>query len=527
MGLSVDGLVSGLDTTSIVSQLIALERRPITLLENRQAGLVSQKEAWQDANTKLLALETASKKLNTAAKFNSFTAEFQNNSATGGSVLSVTAGSNATSGTYDIIVSQLSKAEKWASTDSISDNTAAIGTSGTITIGSTNVSVVSTDSLNDIKNSVNASAASVTATVFNAGTSASPDYKLVITGDSTGADNAFSVTEDISLTFSNTQNAQNSLLTVDGVSIQKDTNSINDVIGDTTINLETIGSGTITFSTDYTAIIDKVKEFASAYNEVTNYIAEQFTYNQELDQKGVLFGNASLQVIQSQLRSIVNSSVPGIDATDSSNLAYLSQVGVRTDDTNQLVVDESELSDALKDNFSKVRDLFVPGGSGTYTLVAASGNTEGGTYNTRVSGGVLQLQLQGGDGSWISTTQSSGYAYGQTGTILDGLLLQTGTLTEGETGSVRISIGIGENVATKTASYTEFSTDGMIFNQNKSIEDRDKEIQSQIDDLETRLAIKEESIKAKFVNLEVLMSKLTSEQGYLDQQLSNLSKGWK
>jgi len=527
MALSVDGLVSGLDTTSIVSQLIALERRPITLKEEKQAVLAEKKTAWSEAHSLLQALETTAKKLNTAAKFNSFSANFSNNSSTGGSVLSVTAGSSASSGSYDIVVTQLAKAEKWATTDSVADASAALGTTGTITIGATNISVSATDSLNTIKTNINASGAGVTATVFNAGTSGSPDYKLVITGNSTGSANVFSVSEDISLTFSNTQNAQDATLTVDGVSVTKDTNVVNDVIADSTLTLETIGSGTITFTTDYGAVIDKIKEFADAYNEASDFMKAQFTYDPNLDLKEPLFGNGSLLTIQSQLRSIVNNAVPGIDTSDSSNLAFLSQVGISTDDIDHLVVDEDKLTDELKDRLADVRNLFVSSGSGTYTFVSAAGGVTGGAYNTRVSGGVLQLQLQGGDGEWISLTQDSGYAYGQDGTILEGLLLETGTLTEGQTGTMRIAVGIAERTAYNTAAYTEFSTNGLIFNQNRAIEDEDKELQKQIDDLEERVAKKEEDLKAKFVALETLLAKLTSEQGYLEQQLAALPKSWK
>ncbi|HEB72537.1 MAG TPA: hypothetical protein ENI77_07945, partial [Nitrospirae bacterium] len=90
----------------------------------------------------------------------------------------------------------------------------------------------------------------------------------------------------------------------------------------------------------------------------------------------------------------------------------------------------------------------------------------------------------------------------------------------------RVAIGAAEKASFFTATFTEYSSSGLIFNENDSIDKRDKELRKQIDDLEVRLAKKEEDLKSKFVNLEVLLSKLTSEQSYLDSQLSNLSKGW-
>lgn len=532
MALSVDGLLSGLDTTSIIAQLMAVERRPIQFKEAEQVTLAQQREAWQEINTRLLALETAAQNLNTTGEFNSFAAAFNTNNSDGGSVLSVTAGSTATLGSYDIIVNQLATAEKYATTNSISDSSADLGTSGTITINVNSVdydiTVSGGNSLSDVKTAINASAAPVIATVINAGTSGSPDYKLVITGNSTGSANAVTITNSTSLVFSNTQNAQDAALTLDGISITKDSNAITDLISDVTISLETIGSGSITFSTDYSSIISSVQNFADAYNEVMEYIKEQFTYNPDLNEKGTLFGNNSLRTIQTQLRTAVTGAIPGIDATDPNSLAYLSQVGIRTDELGQLTIDESVFTDALKDRFAETRNLFAPSGSGAYTFVTANGATQGGIYNTQISGGVLQLQLVGGDGTWLNMDFEGGYAYGQNDTDIEGLVLEIGALgPDGPGAQIRLAIGAAEKVSFYTASFTEFSAEGLIFNEGDSIDERDKELRKQISSLETRLEVKEKSLRAKFVNLEVLLSKLSAEQNYLDSQLSNLSKGWK
>lgn len=533
--LSVDGLVSGLDTTSIVSQIIELERRPINLLETKQGVLSEQTAAWQKANSLLLAFETAAQKLNTKDEFNSNTAKFVNNSSSGGSVLTVSAGGNASEGVHDITVSSLAKVGIWSmqgTPGNISDADAALGSAATITITHNatdyDISVAAGDSLNDIKTAINASSAPVTATVFNAGTSANPNYTLVVTGDDTGTANDINITEDhAGLATTEEQVATDAVFNIDGVDVTRSSNTVTDVLYDTTIELQTAGSGTVTTSTDYDSIISKTQDFMTAYNDVMDYIKEQFTYNQETSEKGTLFGNGSLLTIQNQLRSIVSGAVPGIDETDSNNLAFLSQVGIKTNESDHLVMDEDVFTDTLKSDYSKVRALFVSDGSGDFTIVGASGATSGGTYNWRVNGGEFQVQLQGGDGSWITMDWAGGYATGRADTIAEGLILETGSQAEGASGTFTVTVGVAERVATNTAIYTEYSTEGLIFNQRKSIEDQDKEIQAQIDDLEDRIKKKEEDLKTKFANLETLLSKLNADQSYLDQQLSTLSKGWK
>src|SRR3712207_3267264 len=68
-GFNVTGLASGLDTASIISQLMAMERRPITLMQRRQTSLKKVDEAWGQINTKLSSLRTAIDSLKKPEKF--------------------------------------------------------------------------------------------------------------------------------------------------------------------------------------------------------------------------------------------------------------------------------------------------------------------------------------------------------------------------------------------------------------------------------------------------------------------------
>ncbi|HPV31003.1 MAG TPA: flagellar cap protein FliD N-terminal domain-containing protein, partial [Deltaproteobacteria bacterium] len=56
---SISGLASGLDWRSMISQLVELERRPITLLEEKQTTLGEKKSAWNQVNSLLRSLKTA------------------------------------------------------------------------------------------------------------------------------------------------------------------------------------------------------------------------------------------------------------------------------------------------------------------------------------------------------------------------------------------------------------------------------------------------------------------------------------
>ena len=525
MAISVDGLVSGTNYTSIIQQLIDIEKRPIALIEDKQAILKEEKTAWSAVSPKLISLQTAVNALRTESTFSSLSAAFQNFNTAGGSVLSVSATTSATAGSYNVKVSQLAQAQKSSSDQAFSSYTSAAGLEGTLSIGSTNIAITTGQSLLDIQNNVNNTTASASVTIVNAGTSASPQYKLVLTGKNTGATGAFTASTAMTtgtLSFSTNQSAQNALMTVDGISVSKDTNSVTDVISGVTLNLQTAGSGAVTIATDYSSIVSKAQTFATAYNDAMNFIADQLQYDVASKTHGALFGNAALMTIQNQLRSIVSGTVPGIDQTDTAKLAALSQVGIQQDQTFQLTVDTAAFTTALQTRFEDVQNLFTAAGSGTYTFVAASGKTQGATYDTRVSSGVFQMRKEG-TSDWISLTQDGSYAYGVTDTILEGLLIRTGTLVEGQTGTMNISVGVAERVSTNIESYTEYSAEGLIYNQTKSIDDRDKEFEKTIEALNVRITKKQDDLRAKFANLEVLLAKMSAQQAYLGQQLSGIA----
>ncbi len=537
MGISVDGLVSGLDTTSIVQQLIDLESRPIVLKQNKQDDLATQKLAWQEINTKLLGLETAAGKLNTTGKFASRSATFANNDPTTGSVLSVTAGSSAVVGAFDVAVTQLAAAQKSALDQTYSSISTGVGASGTLTLNDGTdhtIALTSGMTLEQIKNAINDSGAALNATIINSGTSATPAYQIIMTGDDTGADNSFTHSASLdagTLSFTDKVTAKNALLTVDGVSITKASNTVTDVIDGATLNLQTLGSGTINMAADVDGIVENIKGFVDAYNEVNALVKTHNTYNPDQNTRGTLFGNATLNTISDQIRRIMTTAVSGADVTDVDTLSSLAQIGIKNDNENVLSVDETKLRDALKDNFTQTQNLFVPSGTGTYTMVTADRNTTGGTYDTQVvdtGGGTYRLQMKlTGTSTWTTLDQGGSFASGPAGSSLEGLLLRTGELTAGDvgtTGSMTVKVGAAQLMKDATASFTEYSSEGLVFNQYKSIESRDKELQIQIADLQERLGKKQEDLKLKFANLEVLLSKLNSQQEYLTGALASLSK---
>ena len=107
MALSASGLGSGLDINGLVSQLMAVERQPLTAMARKEASFQAKLSAFGQIKGSLSALQTAANALNDAAKFSA-------TKATVGSDAGFTAStkSGAAAGSYSVQVEQLAKVQK-------------------------------------------------------------------------------------------------------------------------------------------------------------------------------------------------------------------------------------------------------------------------------------------------------------------------------------------------------------------------------------------------------------------------------
>jgi flagellar hook-associated protein 2 len=188
MGISLDGLSSGLDTTSLITQLMTAEAAPQNLLKAQVAKTTNVITALQGLNSRMATLaDTAT----AAAKAGSLDLYSATSSST---VLSVAVATGASVGELQVVVSALAQAQvgvsaamsAWPSPSTIT----VVGHSGTpleITPAS--------NSLDDVASAINSSSAGVTATKVASGVDGSGNklYRLQFSSTTTGADSAFTV----------------------------------------------------------------------------------------------------------------------------------------------------------------------------------------------------------------------------------------------------------------------------------------------------------------------------------------------
>ena len=485
MAISSAGIGSGLDVDKLVTQLMAVERAPITALDKKEASYQAKLSSYGSLKSAFASLQTAAKALSTPDKFSPTKATVADST-----VLGASATSAAVPGSYDVQVLNLAAAQKLmmesaggtgyaATSATIGEGTITIDfgsydtagsataftantakSSKTITIGSGN------NTLAGIRDAINAANAGVSATIINDGSGAG--YRLALTSNDSGLSNAMRIkvggdadkigelgqlaydsatipTAGVKKMGQNVPPANANIL-VDNVPITKPSNTITDAIQGVTLNLtKTMPAGTstkITLARDTSNVKTAIEGFVKAYNEANKSMKDATSVNQTTGAAAVLTGDSTVRALQQQLRSVLAAPVAGAPKGS----ALLSDAGLSFDKDGTLVIDDVKLTAAVADPAKNLSKMF-----------------------------------SSGDGT-------KGFAW-QTDVMLGKLLSPIGPLA----------------------------------NRTTAIRDDIKRLDTSRTEINTRLLSVEERYRKQFSALDTLVANLTTTSSYLSQQLAALA----
>ncbi|MHB9051216.1 MAG: flagellar filament capping protein FliD [Thiomonas delicata] len=440
MSVSISGLVSGVNVQSLIATLSAAYQQPITLLQNQQQSYQTTLSAWGSVQNSLSGLQSAVSSLQNVTSLNNRAVSLSNTSA-----VSATVSSDAPLGSYSLSNIVLAQTQSVYSQDFTSAANTAVGT-GTlqIQVGSGAVSNVTIDSsnnsLNGIAAAINTAGAGVNAAVIYDGTG----YRLTLTGNNTGAANAFSVsvsgaTGSLSaLSYSSgtsggmteSQAAQNASVSINGLAITSATNTVSGVIPGVSLNLlQASGSTTLTVANDTSAFVKSVQSFVGAFNSTMNTLNQLTAFGGTSGPSGPLIGNAGIQTLRTQLLNLISGQ--GVGTVPGSAYASLGGVGVNLNKDGTLVLDTGTLSQALSSNYNAVAGLFGQVGTTTnanVAYVAAGSNTQAGTYAVNVTTPASQATVTA-----ANPVASGGLSSAETLTITSGATSVAVNLASGST----------------------------------------------------------------------------------------------
>lgn len=357
---SIDGLITGLDTSSIIEGLLSLQQSRVDQLNLRKQEVIGEQSAFKGIEAELLGLSSA---LGSLSRSVDNVLDQRTATASDEELVSAAATDKAAVGVHNIRVDALARAHQIASQGYASSESLMTEGSLTIQVGNGTAPTITVDStdntLQGLADAINASDAEVAASIINDGSGSTP-YRLLLTSDNTGAANAINITNNLAASsgdavrpdFSGTavQAASDASVTIGSgagaITIQNATNEIDGLITGVTLKLlaaDTNKDVTITVSDDVESARMAIEDFVGAYNGLMSYIDNQVRYYAESDDAGILLGNRSVISIQDKIRSTVTSAVAGVKST----MNRLSALGISVNDLGRLVIDSSKLEDAL------------------------------------------------------------------------------------------------------------------------------------------------------------------------------------
>ena len=363
--LNIDGLVTGLDTTSIIEGLLSVQQSRIDRFNVRRQDVVDEQSAFKSIEANLIGLQSALGRLvrTTGSIFESNTVATNDEEA-----ILASASTDASPGVYGFRVLQLSQAHQVASGGfaSASDEI----TTGTlqIRVGNRQLTTIAIDetnnSLQGLVDEINSQSEDVTAAVINDGSGGDTAFRILLRSNDTGEANAISITNGLGESAGDAvkpefdlanpvQAAADAQIRIGSGAGAIDASSSNNQIDDVIpgISLDVLRADaekevTITVSRDTQGVKDAIGDFVDAYNGVIEFVNEQSRFDSTTGTGGVLLGSSSATSVVRKIRDAISEAVVGIRSDEGLNV--LSAIGVSSDANGKLVIDSQQLDDVLE-----------------------------------------------------------------------------------------------------------------------------------------------------------------------------------
>jgi flagellar hook-associated protein 2 len=414
VGLS--GLASGVDTSSIIDQLMAVDNQQVTRLQLRQSVYLTGNTQLKDLQTKLTALKSAASDLGSVSTWGSV----QNVESSDPARIGVTRTGGSPIGGHSLEVSQLaSSAQQTFNWTPGAAQTLTLGYSAGGTPVQVNIAANATAA--DVASTLNGSVdAPVYAAVVNGN-------QLVLSSRKTGVAGGFTASGDGLGTALAQVAGKPAKYKVDGgTEKSSDTNVLESEIPGLRIALKGVTSSPVSVTIDPPApdtdkVKTKVKAFVDAYNALVDATNSRVSEKSVKDaqnttdaSKGQFFGDSGLTGMLSQLRRGMSDAFATVG--NPAALNELSELGVSTGASTgalsedgklgKLTIDTDKLTEALTTDPVSVRRMFSGiGGAGGLTQRVGDMITK--TFAPMLANRVTSLQRDADEtGDRITATQT-------------------------------------------------------------------------------------------------------------------------
>lgn len=377
------GSYSGI-TSQDIDKLIEAESLPIVKLNNQKSKITEQQNAWKDIKLRLSTMLAKVENLQKPEAFNTKKISNSNDKS-----VVFTADAKAMNENYTLTVDQLATSSRMTSGKiaELEGKTVyeKLGVAGELTFegtkGKATIKVDNSDSLKEITNKINETSkdTGVKAAII--------DNRLVISSVETGQKEikieatalagTLGLTEETGGKFDEGKKAQ---FTIDGMEVERDSNTITDVIENVKIQLKAPSKDLIhiEMTQDVDHAVKSAKEFVEQYNNVMDFVNEKLDVgdpSKKDNKAGALVGDSSLIRLQTQLREMMTDNV---DSGGKSGIKNPSELGIssKKESRSTIVFDEDKFRKAFEKNPEDVQAFFHQAIETKETVVNKAGESE-------------------------------------------------------------------------------------------------------------------------------------------------------
>ncbi|WP_121253544.1 flagellar filament capping protein FliD [Nocardioides ferulae] len=399
---SISGLASGLDSATIIDQLMQLEAMSQNRLKTQQNTQNSVLTALRQVNTRASTLGSAAATLAKPETWQTVKGTSSN------SLVSVTTTGSAIATRLDLTVLRPAVAHQQTFATAVAMDAQVLTSADgafELTVGGETKSLSSDGSLAGVVKAINEAKAGVTAAPVRTADGA---YRLQITADTVGSEKAFTLTnlDETVLGAATTRTGVGAQIDVGGIVAESATNVFTDLVPGVTVTLadgvvadaldpSKSTKATLTVAQDSSGITSKVKDLVSQVNDLLSHLDTQ-TNPGATGTKGILAGEAASRGLRSALASSVFSG-------DNTSMA---EVGIQTDRSGKLVFDEAKFKDAYAKDPAGVAARFTTsateGAQAGWAarvegVTKAAHDRDTGSVTTAISGRETTIKRLGGD----------------------------------------------------------------------------------------------------------------------------------
>ena len=355
------GMTSSIDTASLAKNLVNAVSAPQTQQINAHIATQTAKIAGYTAiNGALAQLSSAFTALDTNTNLQNYNATVSNTN-----VANVTSATTVAPGIHNLSVTQLAQAQSSTISTTSSSLTASdsnLPASFVVQIGSQSpVTLSNTDHTpQGMINAINNANLGITASYVNTGTGSNSAYQIVLSGSS-GASNAFTVNNATgsSLISQTNATAENAQFSLDGLSFQRSSNTINDALTGATLQLQGTGATSINLTQNTSTITSYLNNLVSAYNNVQTVLKNASTPGNTTEGYGAsLAQDPSIQMIQQQVLAAMQVNPSYTDGATHTTLPTLADMGITVQQDGTMALDAATLTSKLNSNYSGVVQAF-------------------------------------------------------------------------------------------------------------------------------------------------------------------------